>query len=161
MKQLRVFVESDLKDTYKEAAVKHNENFMKSQYADSGFDLLAPETVTLTRTQLVNYRIKCAMYNMDDDTPSAYYLYPRSSIYKTGFRMANSTGIIDRGYRGNICAALDLLQGSSNCVIEKGQRIVQLCEPSLEPFMVVIVETEEELGRMTERGTNGFGSTGK
>ena len=156
MKQLRVFVESDLKDSYKNAALKHNENFMKTHFCDSGFDLLAPETITLSGTRLVNYKIKCAMY--DDDVPSAYYLYPRSSIYKTSFRLANSVGIIDRGYRGNICAALDC---SDNSVLEKGQRIVQLCEPSLEPFTVVIVENETDLGCVTERGTNGFGSTGR
>jgi len=156
MKVLRLFVDSDLKDLYKEAALKHNEKFMKTQYCDSGFDLFAPETLTLTSTQLVNYKIKCAMYN--DDVPSAFYLYPRSSIFKTSFRLANNAGIIDRGYRGFIGAALDV---SGNGILEKEQRIVQLCEPALEPFKVVIVDSEDELGGVTERGTSGFGSTGR
>lgn len=162
MKNLRIFVSSDLKDVYKTAALKHNQAFMNSQYADSGFDLFAPETVTLTqsspRANLVNYKIRCAMY--DGDTPSAFYLYPRSSIYKTGLRMANSVGIIDRGYRGDLCAPLD-----GEGVLEKEQRIVQICEPSLEPFTVTVVDTEHDLGGVSERGTNvrgtnGFGSTG-
>ena len=36
-----------------------------------------------------------------------YYLYPRSSIVKTGLRLANSVGIIDAGYRGEIIAVVD------------------------------------------------------
>ena len=40
-------------------------------------------------------------------TPSPYYLFPRSSIYKTRYRLANSVGIIDCGYRGNLMAAMD------------------------------------------------------
>ena len=45
-------------------------------------------------------------------------------------------------------------------VVDKGQRIVQLCPPDLSyPLWVVLVDTEEELG-VSERGTGGFGSTG-
>ena len=38
-------------------------------------------------------------------------------------------------------------------------RMFQICSPTLEPFLVEIVEMEEELG-ITERGNGGFGSTG-
>ena len=36
-----------------------------------------------------------------------FYVYPRSSISKTPLRMANSVGIIDSGYRGNLKFAVD------------------------------------------------------
>ena len=43
----------------------------------------------------------------DDYLPTSYMLVPRSSISKTPLRMANSIGIIDAGYRGEIMAAVD------------------------------------------------------
>jgi len=88
-----------------------------------------------------------------DNIPSAYFLYPRSSISKTSFRLANCTGIIDRGYRGNLGAFFDCICDSS---MEKGQRLVQICSPTLEPFEVQLVSSLP----FTDRGENGFGSTG-
>jgi dUTPase len=38
-------------------------------------------------------------------------------------------------------------------------RMFQICSPTLEPFMIKIVDSEEKLG-LTERGSGGFGSTG-
>ena len=39
---------------------------------------------------------------------TGFYLHPRSSISKTKLRLANSTGIIDAGYRGHIMAMFDI-----------------------------------------------------
>ena len=89
----------------------------------------------------------------DDDVPIAYYLYPRSSVVKTGFRLANSVGIIDSGYRGNLMAYFDVIK---NDRIEVNQRLVQICAPDLKPFKVELVDSLDE----TERGHGGFGSTG-
>jgi hypothetical protein len=41
--------------------------------------------------------------------PCGFYLYPRSSISKTRMRLANSLGIIDAGYRGDLIAAVDTI----------------------------------------------------
>jgi dUTPase len=38
-------------------------------------------------------------------------------------------------------------------------RMFQVCSPTLQPFMVQLVESEEMLGK-SERGSGGFGSTG-
>lgn len=89
--------------------------------------------------------------------PLGYYLYPRSSIYKTPMRMANSVGIIDSGYRGNIMAMIDVKNGCS-MNIQKGSRYFQLTSGDLKPFFVYLCDQEYELGE-TERGTGGFGST--
>ena len=94
----------------------------------------------------------------DGDIPLGYYLYPRSSIVKTGCRLANSVGIIDSGYRGNIGAYFDVIN-NNNSIIEKKSRFVQICHPTLEPFHVIIVQNESDLGT-TRRGEGGFGSTG-
>ena len=103
--------------------------------------------------------------------PCGFYLYPRSSISKTRMRLANSVGIIDSGYRGDIIAAVDSIGvfGSRDIwniwkdtlsPIKKYDRYFQICSPNLSPFIVRIVETEEELGEQTARGAGSFGSTG-
>ena len=75
--------------------------------ADSGIDLFIPEDVTFKpgETKLVNLKIKCRMVSKNGQT-QPYYLFSRSSIYKTPLIQANCTGIIDKDYRGNICVAL-------------------------------------------------------
>lgn len=103
--------------------------------------------------------------------PCGFYLYPRSSISKTRMRLANSVGIIDAGYRGDLIAAVDTigLFGSTDIwhiwketlsPIKKYDRYFQVCAPDLSPFLVHIVEREEDLSPPTTRGHGGFGSTG-
>lgn len=149
--------DTELRDYYRSIAEKHNQKVNSIRFADSGFDLYSPEDTNVQgKTYMFNYKVKCAMYK--EDVPQGYYLYARSSIYKTRLRMANSVGIIDSGYRGNICAVFDVLDNET--FIEKHQRLNQICHPTLEPFFVRVVETEDELGS-TDRGEGGFGSTGK
>lgn len=138
--------------------------FYKNQINDltenSGFDLVATEDLTLTSdnpTSLLSLGVKCApTFN------SGYYLYPRSSIFKTPVRMANSVGIIDMNYRGEIKAPIDfnyMLHNSHSYTIKKGTKLFQLCHPSLAPVKYNLVD-ETELS-LTTRNTNGFGSTGQ
>jgi dUTP pyrophosphatase len=90
-------------------------------------------------------------------------MYPRSSISKTILRLANATGIIDSGYRGHLMGMFDLINLSENeeYVIEKYDRLLQICAPGLVPIVVEVVNTIAELGSQTERGAGGFGSTGR
>lgn len=115
-------------------------------------------------TKLVDLGIQCAAYT-NEGSPCGFYLYPRSSIFKTPFRMANSTGIIDSGYRGNIKAPLDLfaskvdmrnLFDGERIGTKEGERMFQICAGNLEEIRVELVD---ELPR-TSRGSGGFGSTG-
>lgn len=90
------------------------------------------------------------------EIPAGYVgiLYPRSSIYKTGLILSNSSGVIDADYRGSIGA---IFYGSKDSKpYEVGDRIVQLV---LVPIPVIKLEEVSELG-FTERGAGGFGSTG-
>jgi len=116
--------------------------------------------------------VKCAMYktvNQSHIIPTGFYLYPRSSICKTPFRMSNSLGIIDAGYRGELIAAVDLQSEmatkSSDAwmnwklalgTIKKHDRMFQICSPDLSPFTVHLVDGLDT----TERGKGGHGSTG-
>ena len=106
--------------------------------------------------------LKCCMLKKGE--PCGFYLYPRTSISKTKMRLANSVGIIDAGYRGELIAAVDTIgvYGSEETLgtVRKFDRYFQICAPDLSPFSVRIVENEYELGQ-TERGSGSFGSSGK
>ena len=147
--------------------------YLENPHKDSGFDIYTPkgrERINPGETRLVNLEIQCAAYKIvcDGDTcqrvPSAFYMYPRSSIYKTTLRLANNTGIIDSGYRGNLMGAFDNIRrpGSSHPDSTWSQelnmygRMLQICMPDLSPFKVEIVETLDD----TSRGAGGLGSTG-
>ena len=131
--------------------------------ADTAPQPVSISTTTSTPSSLVP--------DLPVNAPAGFYLYPRSSISKTRMRLANSVGIIDAGYRGDIIAAVDTigLFGSNDIwhiwketlsPIQKYDRYFQLCAPDLSAFLVHIVDTEAELGTPTTRGTGGFGSTG-
>ena len=124
---------------------------------DSGLDLFFNEDITLEprETKIISLGIRCeAFMNKDSDKNVSYYLYPRSSISKTPLRMANSVGIIDAGYRGLICAAVDNTSDEPY-TIRAGQRLFQLCSPTLSP---ISFELSNRLSD-TSRGEGGFGST--
>jgi dUTP pyrophosphatase len=132
--------------------VSHNSN-------ESGFDLVVTEDVELTKdqpTKLLPLGIKCSpQFN------AGYFLCPRSSIFKTPIRMANSIGIIDMTYRGEIKAPVDFnshLCNTDSYIIKKGTKLFQLCKATLEPIMYNKID-ESELS-ITNRGIGGFGSTG-
>lgn len=159
---LYMYVENmELRDKYQESIIKHN-NKANEEFIDAGFDLFVPNEMMLnTKLVGIDYGIKCEAYieddNCDDRIPTGYYLYARSSIYKTPLRMSNNVGIIDSGYRGNIKANLDVL---CNDKVEKYDRVNQICAPSLIPIHVILLDNVNELSN-TSRGNGGFGSTGK
>ena len=136
---------------------------------DAGFDLYNPkETSVASQTwgNKVTQGISCSMTFWDKTTNSeqgqvAYYLYPRSSTgAKTPLRLSNSVGIIDAGYRGPITALFDNWS-NQDYTIKKGDRVVQICAPNMTyPIYPVLVSNLEELG-ISERGSGGFGSTGR
>ena len=126
---------------------------------DSGLDLFCPETVTINpgETVKINLQINCeALHDTIENTNVSYYLYPRSSIIKTPLRLANSVGIIDAGYRGDIIACVDNIK-SESYTVNKGDRLFQICSGNLEPIQFQLVN---ELSN-TQRGSGGFGSTGQ
>ncbi len=162
----------ELRDLYKAAVAKmETKECLENPHKDSGFDIYTPkgqERINPGETRLVNLEIQCAAYRRDgwNETfvPSAFYMYPRSSIYKTPLRLANNTGIIDSGYRGNLMGAFDNIYRPGSAYQESTWsqelnmygRMLQICMPDLSPFKVEIVETLDD----TSRGSGGLGSTG-
>jgi dUTP pyrophosphatase len=153
---------NELKINYTNHVINHNKQ-VNTEYPNAGFDLLSPTEVIVSGTKFVlDTELICCMKSYDNKNLS-YYLYPRSSIIKTPFRLANSVGIIDSGYRGNIKACFDVIISERYELVQyevtQYSRLVQLCSPTLKPLIVKIVDNIEELG-LSERGSGGFGSTG-
>lgn len=120
---------------------------------DAGLDLYALQDLEIApgETKMIEFGVSCEPLN-----GKAYFLIPRSSISKTPLRMANSIGLIDGGYRGQIMAAVDNIK-SEPFVLEAGTRLFQLVFPDCSPIAYELVEELSE----TSRGSGGFGSTGK
>ena len=126
----------------------------------AGLDVFVPKDVVIRpgETVFIPLGIKVECKHIVSGKNVSYYLYPRSSISKTPLRMANSVGIIDAGYRGELIAAVDHIKYADNpYVVKAGTRLFQLCLPALEPQTIPfkLVETLSQ----SSRGEGGFGST--
>lgn len=136
--------------------------YMRKPYEDrdAGFDLCSePCKVTANvRAHKISQQCRAAFYDTERKLFRAFWLLPRSSISKTGMRLANSVGLIDGGYRGDILAAVDN-RSSEDIDIVSGSRYFQLAAPDLLPWNEVLVVPEIP-GGPTLRGAGGFGSTG-
>lgn len=91
--------------------------------------------------------------------PNGYagLIFARSGLStKRGLAPANKVGVIDADYRGPVMVALHN-HGDIPQTVEPGDRIAQLVVvPVLAPEMELVEELDA-----TERGTGGFGSTGR
>ena len=136
--------------------VNHYATFTNHHNGDSGIDLFN-ETVSVEflKVGTVDFGIQCEMINLKTNMYTSYRLAPRSSISKTSFQLANSEGIIDAGYRGNLMAKVRQFDGDENAL--SSGSYFQIIAPDLQPIRVVIVN---ELSTTT-RGDGGFGSTNK
>lgn len=76
---------------------------------------------------------------------------------KHGIRVSQGIGVIDSDYHGEISVILSN-DSDKAFSIEPGDRIAQLM---FQPVVQVALHFTEEFSTETERGTGGFGSTGK
>ena len=157
---LNIFVDNkDMLDWYIPRVKEHNHNVLNDEFPNAGFDLALTKYQVIptgSDASKVDTGVKCKM--TDDGSTTGFYIYPRSSICKTPLALANHVGIIDSGYRGNIIAMFRNLSDRDYEVAEY-TRLIQVCHPTLKPFLVNILDNEAELG-ITSRGSGGFGSTG-
>jgi len=151
--------------------VREKANFYKDEYdrsdSNAGFDLHSSSNVTIEQTpQFVPFGIivrllKVQRMNRGESndflkTDSHFWLMPRSSIFKTGLIMANSTGVIDKSYRGELKAPVWSMTAKST--VTCGDRLFQIVAPDMGWIRNVrIVSALPD----SDRGAGGFGSTGK
>lgn len=129
----------------------------------SGFDLCALENIYIKpgETRLVRTGLA-----MDVGYDYELQVRPRSGLsLNTPFRVSNSPGTVDSDYRGEISVIMTNTAGWSwkrfnpwykGLLIKKGDRIAQgvVCPVSKATFVVT-----DSLSK-TDRGADGFGSTG-
>tara|TARA_Y100001970_G_scaffold115107_1_gene143471 strand:- start:81 stop:518 length:438 start_codon:yes stop_codon:yes gene_type:complete len=139
--------------TLNETANELYQNHGHFHDGDAGLDLYILEDASFSpgETKLIKLGISC-----EPEDGKAYFLLPRSSISKTPLRLANSIGLIDGGYRGEIMAPCDNIK-DFEYQIERGQRLFQLVAADCSPISYKIVDNLSD----TTRGDGGFGSTGK
>jgi len=140
--------------TTDEYLINYYKNFTYHHKGDSGIDLYNNEIrIEFLKVGTIDFNIQCEMVDIATNNLCSYYLVPRSSLSNTDFMLANSIGIIDAGYRGNIKAKIRNFSESNN-KFNSGSHF-QIIVPSLEPIIVEIVNELTE----TTRNADGFGST--
>ena len=90
------------------------------------------------------------------EIPEGYVglIFPRSSISKKDMVLANSVGVIDSGYRGEVSFRFKLTGMDAH--YKEGDRVGQLI---ILPYPKIELEVAESLSS-TERGEGGYGSSG-
>lgn len=121
---------------------------------DAGLDLRANEDVTLRphERRLISTGLAVAI-------PDGYagFVQPRSGMaLKQGLSMANTPGLIDAQYRGELKICAVNLDAHQNIEIHVGDRIAQLVIQKVPIVELVEVADLDE----TDRGAGGFGSSG-
>ena len=123
---------------------------------DAGLDLRAREAVVLAPgggRALVATGIAIAI-------PDGYagFVQPRSGLaVRHGVTCLNTPGLIDAGYRGEIKVLLVNTDPSAEAVIDRGERIAQLVVQAVAHCDLRVVDELPD----SERGTGGFGHTGR
>ena len=119
---------------------------------DAGYDLRATERVSIPQegTRLIGTGIAIAL-----PEGVAGLVTPRSGLaVEHGLTVLNAPGLIDPNYRGEI--KVPLYNTGDRYTVEIGDRIAQLL---LVPYWAPALQVVDALDA-TERGTNGFGSSG-
>ena len=124
----------------------------------AGFDLYLESDCTIPNTNVQQEAI-VAHTGIALAIPEGYHgktLLRSSAGLSTKVRLANGTGVIDSDYRGEICLLLEN-NARQTVHLTKGERIAQLL---VEQNIDAAIEEAATLPD-TERGAEGFGSTGK
>jgi len=123
---------------------------------DAGLDLLAREGATLAPAggrALIPTGVAFAI-------PVGYagFVQPRSGLaLRHGITCLNTPGLIDAGYRDELKVLLVNLDPTEAFEVQRGERIAQLVVQAVAKVQWVPVESLE----VSERGSGGFGSTGR
>lgn len=139
------------KELYKNYINERNNSY---DISASGFNTICINEQIIPSNSFAN-KINLGIICQPNDK-NGYFLCLRSSTGKnTKLRLSNQIGIIDENYRGEIIALVDNFD-NQDYLIKNGERLFQLVLPSYKPFNVELVDEMDE----TNRGINGFGSTG-
>lgn len=124
----------------------------KAHDSDAGFDLVATS---------VGFEGGCWVCHtgLAFEIPEGYMglVFPRSSIVKKDMSLSNAVGVIDSHYRGEVTGKFRLAGMLEFPKYDVGERFAQLI---IMPYPEIEFEESDELSE-TDRGSGGYGSTGK
>jgi len=120
---------------------------------DHGFDLTA-----VTRDGCANgLKYGCGLaFELPDGIHAE--IRARSSVFKTGLILSNGVGTLDNGYRGEVFSVFYPVGSNCNPYVV-GDRFAQLIFVGVDPRNIVFEEVDALAD--SDRGANGYGSTGK
>lgn len=145
---------------------------------DAGMDLVAIDRIISTdndeQADYIEYKTGLAF-----EIPEGYVglLFPRSSNSKKDLTLANSVGIIDSHFRGEVTFRYKL-DATYDSIISEFPTEIILADKEVDGFMQLIYDIGDRVGQIiiipypeiefieveelseTERGINGYGSTG-
>lgn len=125
----------------------------KAHTDDAGYDFYATDMAEENGAYVYHTGIAV-------DIPQGYVglVFPRSSVARTDIILTNCVGVIDSGYTGEVTAKFKILNGKEQpCIYHLGERIFQMI---IIPIPEIEFEEVNEL-RKTDRGSGGYGSSGK
>lgn len=156
--------ELDLQLKRTAAAQYYEYNLLNRCSENAGFDLFCvqPANLAFGEVTLLRLGVAAALTKVTEDgtrESSHFWLVPRSSIFKKGVMMANSIGVIDRGYRGELGAPVwSMLQETT---VSAGERLFQVVAPDMGWIRHVRVVDTLPSTQQAQRGERGFGSSGR
>lgn len=147
-----------MSETVKVKKLKENAVIPKrATDGSAGADLYAciDEPVVIEPSQLVKIPTGIAIELQRKDLGA--FLFARSGLgVKYGITLSNGVGVVDSDYRGEICVGLCNVSDKPY-TIQPGERVAQMV---IMPVVLADFIEADELGD-TQRGTGGFGSSGK
>lgn len=130
---------------------------IKAHESDAGYDLKSMNDYVVNPNEqvLVDTGINIGLPKEQDWIYQAQ-IRPRSGLaLKKGITITNSPGTIDENYHGNI-GVIIRNTGKESFVINKYDKIAQMVIAKIPKTELVIVDSLQD----SDRGSNGFGSTG-
>lgn len=149
----------ELIDKMKVRIKKLNDNAVlptKAHATDAGFDLYCTSTEVNWGTRKLTCHTGLAF-----EIPDGYVglIFPRSSVSNKPLMMANSVGVIDSGYRGEVTAKFNIT-GMNEIYANNYQVGDKIAQMIIIPYPEIEFEEVESLSD-SDRGTGGYGSTGR
>ena len=140
--------------------IDSSKNLVKSHITDAGID------ITALSVDKVIGNVIMLNTNVYMKIPVGYWgmLCPRSSIVKSGFMMANSFGVIDSSYRGELKVSLKYCGDETEGLVNLQELLPFKCAQIIFikqtlPNMLNTLDIDNK-SNITSRGENGHGSTG-
>ncbi len=128
----------------------------KAHATDAGFDLYCTsKEIDWTKRQIVCHT------GLAFEIPEGHVglIFPRSSVSNKPLMMANSVGVIDSGYRGEVTAKFNIT-GMNEIYSNNYQVGDKIAQMIIIPYPEIEFEEADSLSE-SDRGTGGYGSTGR